>query len=167
MYCNQCGAENKDASKFCRKCGVPLSKPKETTIATQTQPITTTTKSADTTTPVTTTNGLQPNVAGLLSYALGCLTGIIFLLIEKKDEFVRFHAWQSIITFGILSIPLIILNSIPPLGGLIYQSLIVIYWMIFVLALVLWVFLMFKAYRGEAYKLPVAGEIAKRLLERG
>jgi hypothetical protein len=50
---------------------------------------------------------------------------------------------------------------------LLYQSLMVIYWLIFVLALVLWIFLMLKAYMGQAYKLPVAGDITQGLLARG
>jgi len=44
--------------------------------------------------------GLESNVAGLLSYLVGWITGLIFFLIEQEDEFVRFHAMQSIIVFG-------------------------------------------------------------------
>ena len=49
-----------------------------------------------------TSTGIQPNVAGLLSYVLGWLTGLIFFLIEKENKFVRFHALQSMIVFGAL-----------------------------------------------------------------
>jgi uncharacterized membrane protein len=38
--------------------------------------------------------GLQPNIAGLLCYLLGWITGIIFLIIEKEDKFVKFHAYN-------------------------------------------------------------------------
>ena len=47
-----------------------------------------------------TSSGMQANVAGLLCYLLGVITGIIFILIEKENKFVRFHAMQSIIVFG-------------------------------------------------------------------
>jgi len=51
-----------------------------------------------------TSTGLQENIAGLLCYVLGWVTGIIFLFIEKENKFVRFHAVQSIVVFGVLSI---------------------------------------------------------------
>ena len=50
------------------------------------------------------TTGLEPNVAGLLCYLGGWITGIVFLVIEQKNKFVRFHALQSIVTFGALTI---------------------------------------------------------------
>ena len=51
-----------------------------------------------------TKTGLQENVAGLLCYILGWVTGIIFLILEPENKFVKFHAIQSIIVFGALSI---------------------------------------------------------------
>ena len=48
--------------------------------------------------------GLDSNIAALLSYVLGWVTGLIFFLIEQKDEYVRFHALQSIIVFGSISV---------------------------------------------------------------
>ncbi len=102
-----------------------------------------------------TSTGLEANIAGLLCYLLGWVTGIIFLLIEKEDKTVHFHAWQSIIVFGALNILIVVFNFIPLLG-------IVITWILSVVAFILWVVLMFKAYKGEQYKLPVAGDIAEK-----
>jgi uncharacterized membrane protein len=169
MFCTKCGAENKDTSKFCRKCGAPLRKLREPTpiTPTQTKPVVSITEPVDTTPSAEIITRLQPNVTGSLCYLLGWLTGVAFLFIEKKDNFVRLHAWQSIVTFGILSILLIILNSLSRLGGFLYQSLMIIYWLIFVLTIVLWVFLMLRAYQGQSFKLPIAGDIAQRLLARG
>lgn len=94
--------------------------------------------------------GLPRNTAAALSYVLGWLTGIIFLLVEK-DPFVRFHAMQSIVTFGILTIiPLV------PVVGWVLSPLII------VAGFVLWLVLIFKAYQGEEFKLPVIGEFAKK-----
>ena len=45
-------------------------------------------------------SGLPENVAGALAYVLGPVTGVLFLVLEKKSKFVRFHAMQSLITFG-------------------------------------------------------------------
>ena len=49
---------------------------------------------------VKTSTGLEDNIAGLLCYVAGWVSGLIFLLIETENKFVRFHAVQSIIVFG-------------------------------------------------------------------
>ncbi len=95
--------------------------------------------------------GLQENVAGLLCYILGWITGIIFLILEKDNKFVRFHAWQSVIVFGVLTILSVALGFVPVLG-----------WIIWAISFIAWVVLMFKAYKGEKYKVPVAGDIAEK-----
>jgi uncharacterized membrane protein len=102
-----------------------------------------------------TSTGLDENVAGLLCYVLGWISGLVFFLIEKKNKFVRFHALQSIIVFGVLTLARIVLVWIPIIGW-------VIGWIIWVLAIVLWILLMVKAYQGEKYKLPWAGNLAAK-----
>jgi uncharacterized membrane protein len=102
-----------------------------------------------------TSTGLDENVAGLLCYVLGWISGLVFFLIEKKNKFVRFHALQSIIVFGVLFLALIVLGWIPFIGW-------VIAWIIWVLAIVLWILLMVKAYQGEKFKLPWAGNLAAK-----
>ncbi len=99
--------------------------------------------------------GMQPNVAGLLCYLLGFVTGIVFLIIEKENKFVRFHAMQSIIVFGGLFVLNIILTFIPFIGWLLGLLL-------SILGLILWILLMIKAYNGEMYKLPVVGDMAEQ-----
>ena len=105
-----------------------------------------------------TSSGLQENVAGLLCYLFGWISGLVFLLIEKENDFIRFHAWQSIIVFGSFSIAIIILNVIPLIGLAISSILGIV-------VFILWIFLMVKAYRGERYKLPFAGDLAEKWLE--
>ncbi len=102
-----------------------------------------------------TSTGLEANIAGLLCYVLGRITGIIFLLIEKENKFVRFHAWQSIFVFGAFTIITAIFRWIPFIGW-------VITWILGVIAFILWVFLMYKAYKNEQYKLPWAGNMAAK-----
>ncbi len=104
------------------------------------------------------TTGLKPNVAGLLCYLGGWVTGIIFLIIEQKDRFVRFHAVQSIVTFGFLSVAAAFLSWIPVIGAFFGA-------IIGVTGFVLWIVLMVKAYQGELYRLPVAGDVAAGVLE--
>ena len=102
-----------------------------------------------------TSTGLTANVAGLLCYVLGWVSGLAFILIEKENKFVRFHAIQSIYVFGALTIAGIILGWIPFVG-------LVLSWLISVLGLVLWIVLMVKAYQGIMYKLPGAGNLAEK-----
>ena len=94
--------------------------------------------------------GLEENVAGFLCYLLGFITGIVFLVVEKKSSFVKFHAKQSTITFLGLFIISLILGWIPVIGTLI---------LIFIL--VVWLVLMIKALRGERYSLPIVGKMAE------
>ena len=103
-----------------------------------------------------TASGLDQNVAAALSYALGWLTGLGFLFTEPSNRFVRFHAMQSIIIFGALSVLCILLQVIPILG-----ILMVIFFVIPASA-ILWLLLMYKAYQGEHFKFPMAGDIAER-----
>lgn len=112
-----------------------------------------------------TSMGLEPNVAGLLCYLLGWVTGLIFLLLEKENEFVRFHAMQSIITFGGLTVIYIVLSilGIIPFIGILFAILLYI---LGLLGFVLWIVLMVKAYQGVRYKLPWAGEQAEKYIER-
>jgi uncharacterized membrane protein len=104
---------------------------------------------------VKSSTGMEPNLAALLSYVAGVVTGIIFWVIEKDSSYVKFHAMQSIILFGGWFVLYIILGFIPVIG-----------WMIQMIGglgiLVLWILLMIKAYNGERFKLPVIGDIAER-----
>src|SRR5690625_2049212 len=99
-----------------------------------------------------TSSGLDQNIAGLLCYLCGFITGIVFLFIEKENRFVRFHAMQSIITFVSLLIITFILPFIPLLGWI--MSLLII-----PLNIILWILMMYKAYKGEWFKLPIAGDL--------
>jgi uncharacterized membrane protein len=102
-----------------------------------------------------TSTGLNENIAGLLCYVLGWLSGVIFILIEPENRFVRFHAMQSIIVFGILTIAGIILGYVPFIG-----------WLVPVVSFILWVVLMVKAYQGTRFKIPWAGNQAERWADR-
>jgi uncharacterized membrane protein len=101
-----------------------------------------------------TSTGLDANLAAALSYLVGFVTGIIFLLVEKENRFVRFHAMQSTLVFsGIVAIDLL-LKIVPILGAL------VVIFIIVPGSAILWLLLMFKAYQGEEFKLPFVGQLA-------
>ncbi|MFP3879571.1 MAG: DUF4870 domain-containing protein [Dehalococcoidia bacterium] len=103
------------------------------------------------------TTGLEPSTAGLLCYLGGWISGIIFLVIEQENRFVRFHALQSIVTFGALTVAGAVLGWIPYVGS-IFATIIGI------MALVLWILLMVKAHKGQLYKVPLAGQVAEAML---
>ena len=102
-----------------------------------------------------TSTGLPENVAGLLCYVLGWVSGVVFLLIEPENKFIRFHAIQSIFVFGSINIAGIILNLIPVLGSALSA-------IIGILSFILWIVLMVKAVQGTKYKLPWAGDFAEK-----
>lgn len=104
---------------------------------------------------IKTSSGMNQNVAGLLCYVAGWITGLIFFLIEKENRFVRFHAMQSIITFGGLTVLFIGLSMIP------FVNLVVVP-ILGLVQLVLWIVLMVKAYQGQLFKLPVIGDMAEK-----
>jgi uncharacterized membrane protein len=103
-----------------------------------------------------TSSGLDANVAAALSYGLGWITGIVFLMTEPANKFVRFHAMQSTILFLALSVLTVVLQVIPFLGMLIAVFVVI------PLSAVLWLVMMFKAYQGERFKLPVVGDMAEQ-----
>jgi uncharacterized membrane protein/ribosomal protein L40E len=141
VFCPKCGAENTGGDKSCSKCGSSFA--------------------AEVPKATGSTTSLEPNVAGLLCYLAGWITGLVFILIEKENKFVRFHAMQSIVTFGALTVVWIVLSVLHAIVGV--HAL---FWTLeaiaSILGLVLWVVLMVKAYQGERFKLPIAGDIAEK-----
>jgi uncharacterized membrane protein len=103
--------------------------------------------------------GIDENIEGLLCYLLGWVTGIAFLILEKNNRFVRFHAMQSLTIFLSITVASMILGAIPYFGWLIS----VLLWLT---SLLLWVVLMIKALKGELFKLPIAGDFAERFIGR-
>lgn len=108
---------------------------------------------------VKTSSGIEQNVAGLLCYLLWVVTGIVLLLIEKENRFVRFHAMQSILISIVLFIISFILALIPFIGWILGLLLAPI-------TFILWIFMMYKAYKGEWIKLPIIGDIAKEQVDK-
>jgi uncharacterized membrane protein len=151
-FCSKCGSGVTDGVAYCPQCGAPIG------VAAP---------GAGVGTPAaisTAGSGLQENVAGLLCYLLGWLTGIIFLMIDKRP-LVRFHAAQSIVVFGFLFVLRIILSfgivGSGFLGMWAFWSLISI--LLSLVTLAAWIILMVLAYQGKRYEVPIAAGIAKKL----
>jgi uncharacterized membrane protein len=114
-----------------------------------------------------TSMGLDPNIAAALSYLCGWLTGLVFFLAEKDNNFVRFHALQSIITFGaltVLSIGLTIVGMLPIPGTGVLSF--VGHIGIMIIGFVAWVILMIKGYQGERFHFPIVGDIAEKNMNK-
>ncbi len=141
--CRDCAAVVPDASELCPECGRPM------------QP----------TDPVEGRVGALPRrVAGALAYCT-VIPAVFFLLFEpyKEDEFVRFHAFQSILllmaSIGIAAV-LWIVGSL--LGLISVLPLLFLSMLVGVAAVVIWMVLVVKALQGEMFKLPLAGDFADR-----
>lgn len=101
--------------------------------------------------------GLKKETAGALSYVLGPVTGVVFLILEK-DPYVRFHAMQSIVVFvglfalqWILGLTLVLIFLVPLVG---------------IVGFILWLLLIYKAWQGSEWEVPVLGKVARNLVNR-
>jgi uncharacterized membrane protein len=147
-FCSKCGTEVAAGVGFCPKCGEAQSGGAVVQTAPSAQ------------------SGMSENVAALLSYLLGWVTGIIFLLIDKRP-FVKFHAAQSIVVFGGLHILTIIIGIFFGAGMMFRGGFgafgmgAALYGLINLVAFILWILLMVKAYQHEKFELPIAAGIAK------
>lgn len=102
--------------------------------------------------------GLKKETAAALAYVLGPVTGVLFLIISGKDAYVKFHAMQSIVVFvvlfvlqWILGLTLVLLPLVPLVG---------------IASFVLWLVLIYKAWQGEEWEVPVVGKIARNLAKK-
>jgi uncharacterized membrane protein len=154
-HCTKCGAAIADNAAFCGSCGsaqsasssaVPVASP---AVAAPAQ------------------SQMSENLAGLLCYLVGWITGLIFYFIDKRP-YVRFHAAQSIVLFGglhIINIALGVMFGVSMmmggLGGL--SAGVLLYWLIGLVSFILWILLMIKAYQGERFRVPGAADIAEKL----
>lgn len=116
--------------------------------------------------------GLTPNVAGGLAYVT-CIPAIIFLLIDpyRRDPFVRFHSFQSIllaaawiIAWIVMMILGVILWHIPVIGWI---AMLLLRLVLGIGFLVLWLLAMIKAFQGQSWKIPIIGNVAAQQSGRG
>lgn len=110
--------------------------------------------------------GLAPNIASLLCYICSPITGIVFLLIEKENKDVIFHAWQSLV-FGVAYIAVVILLEIlAAIMGLLASVLGIIVGffipLVMLAAFIIWIVCLVKAYQGERWRIPVIGDFAAK-----
>jgi uncharacterized membrane protein len=145
MKCNKCGAEFKAQEEFCGECGTPRPGSNDPGPGK--------------------TKGMSQNTKGALCYLFGWITGVIFLLTEKENKFVRFHAVQSVVTFIAANI---ISSAVAPTSyydsfyGTYSYTDSTLYSLVVLMIVILWILLMYKASQGEKYKLPIVGDFAEK-----
>ncbi|AIG97611.1 MULTISPECIES: DUF4870 domain-containing protein [Archaeoglobus] len=98
---------------------------------------------------------INENIRAAMCYTLGFVTGVLFLLFDRSP-FVRFHAVQSTLTFSTITALVILLPVLP--GGALLSRVVMAF------SIILWAFCIVKASRGEAFKLPIFGDIAEEQL---
>ncbi|BBH23404.1 membrane protein [Paenibacillus baekrokdamisoli] len=109
--------------------------------------------------PEPSSTGIDPKILGLLCYFGMFITGILFLVLEKKSRFVKFHAMQSIIISVVFIVLNIVLGFIPFIGWILGIFLAPV-------AFVLWIVLMLLALQGKWFKLPIIGDYAQEQANR-
>lgn len=156
-FCGSCGAAmDLSISDVCPNCGTKAGKGGSSTKFVPAE------ASGE-----TATFGLNENIAGACCYALWWLTGIIFILVEKENKVVRFHAMQSILTFVPLGILGWILGLMAVGSGYytVFNVWSAVGTLLTIIEIILWLVLMYKAYMGEQFMVPIVGPIAARQLE--
>ena len=110
----------------------------------------------------TSSTGLDSNLAAALACLLGFLSGILFLVIEKESQFVRFHTLQSTMVFLVIFVATVVTNTLWAIPFIGWLMSILLNMLLVPLTLILWLVLMFKAYSGERFKLPILGDLAEQ-----
>ena len=111
--------------------------------------------------------GLDQQLERLLCYLGWWVTGLVFLFVEREDRDLRFHAAQSLVVFGTISIVFFLWGSATaivlfwiPQSFQLFQAVGNLLWLATV---ILWLFLLMKAWRGETWRVPVAGDLALKI----
>lgn len=166
--CTKCGAAMADGSSFCGSCGSPASAPSRGVAASLVATGQVATGQVATA-PADAGTGLTMNLAAALSYALGAITGVLFLVLDpyKANRFVRFHAMQSVlfsaacVIFSIVwSIGVGILVGIA--GFWVLTIDVPLRLLIGLGIFVFWLYLMFQAYSQREFRIPFIGDIAAK-----
>ncbi len=114
--------------------------------------------------------GLDPRLASLLCYSAWWVTGLVFLFLERENREVRFHAAQSLVVFGGLSVLMLLIAVLTATSLVVAPSFFRVAWSlnsaVWLAAVVLWLVLMVQAFRGGRARVPLAAVVAIRIAGR-
>src|SRR5215510_11099158 len=118
----------------------------------------------------TSTTGLSTQTASTLAYVGWWVTGLIFWAVERRDELVRFHAAQATIAFGALALLIVacgmvslLMLTFAPAAFSLFLGVAALAW---ALSILLWIFALWKASHAKWWRIPIAADLADRLLRR-
>ena len=115
----------------------------------------------------TTSTGVDARLSSVLCYAGWWVTGLVFLFAERRHAGVRFHAAQSIIVFGTLSVALLLCGGASAVAFFVavptFPLLQIVGNVLWLAAVVLWLYLMLRTWLGETWRVPLAGDLAKKI----
>jgi uncharacterized membrane protein len=121
-------------------------------------------------TAIPSSTGLDPNFAAALAYLAGPFSGILILMVERANEYVRFHAWQSVVGLGglgLLAGGMLVLSFLTLLlSPLVFTLMYRLSYLLGILWIALWAICLVKAFTGNRWMMPVAGRHAERLATR-
>lgn len=124
--------------------------------------------------PMNAGTGLQPNVAAGLASIFTLIGGIVFLVLEKRDKFVRFYAMQSVFLGGamvaasvVTQIVAIVFSHLPIIGWLIALLFGLLFWLLWLGWFVVYVITIIKAFSNQEWEIPFLGPLARKQLESG
>ena len=114
-----------------------------------------------------TSTGVDPRLSSVLCYAGWWVTGIVFLLAERRHSGVRFHAAQSIVVFGAVTVALFLCGGASAVTFFLaisrFQLVQTIANVLWLAAVVLWLYLLLTTWRGDTWRVPLAGDLAKKI----
>lgn len=114
-----------------------------------------------------TSTGVEARLASVLCYTGWWLTGLVFLFAERQHRGVRFHAAQSVVIFGALSVVMLMMGGVSALALLVpgpaFQTLQSLDNLIWLSAIVLWVILLARTWRGDTWRVPFVAGLAQRM----
>lgn len=117
-----------------------------------------------------TSTGIDPRLSALLCYTAWWVSGLVFLVIEQRHRDVRFHAAQSIVLFGTLSVAIALLSFLSVAMLLVsaaaFQAARTVSELVWMAGVVLWLIVMIRTFNGETWRVPLVADIAARLAGR-
>jgi uncharacterized membrane protein len=115
-----------------------------------------------------TSTGVEPRLAALLCYAAWWVSALVFLILEQRHRGIRFHAAQSLVLFGACSVVIALLSTLSVgmlmVSSTAFQAARLAVSLVWMLSVGLWLTLMLKTYRGETWRVPLAADVADRLM---
>jgi len=117
-----------------------------------------------------TSTGVDARLSAVLCYTAWWLSGLIFLIVEQQNESVRFHAAQSLVLFGGLSVVIALLSATSVAMLMVsadaFQAMRAVTYLVWLGAVALWLVLLYRTFNGHTWRVPLAGHLAARLAAR-